>query len=75
MIAYKIFRLDEIMHMFSITKPSVIFCDSNKIEILQSAINEIQLNALIYVLGDGVDGIESVLNIFQKETGIEKQFM
>lgn len=62
------------MHMFSITKPSIIFCDSDKFEILQSAIDEIRLNALVYVFGEKIDGIESVNSLFQ-ETGIENQFM
>lgn len=60
--------------MFSITRPAIIFADPDNVEILQSAINEINLNVPVYVFGDRVDVAASV-DVFFQDTGLEKNFV
>lgn len=60
--------------MFSITRPAIIFADADNVEILKSAIKEINLNVPVYVFGEKIDAAASVNEFFQ-DTGLEKKFM
>lgn len=60
--------------MFNLTKPSLIFVDSENIDILEEALLELNLNVPIYVFGDDRKHYHSVDELL-KETGFESEFV
>lgn len=65
---------DEIVPMFKLTKPKIVFCGSDNICVVQESLNELQLPIPIFIFDGKVDGSRSVEDLFT-ETGIEHQFM
>lgn len=65
---------DEIKHMCSITKPNIMFCDSEVYLKVKEALAECGLNATtIYtVLGD-IEGVPNITD-FLKDTAVEEDF-
>lgn len=54
----------DIIHMFSKTKPKVIFCDSAVVKTVQSSINKIaDVMPLIYTLGEKISGYKFVQDV------------
>lgn len=45
---------NDIVHMYSKTKPKVVFCDANIVETVQKACDEMSLKSVIYTLGDKI---------------------
>lgn len=60
--------------MFNLTKPSLIFVDSENIDILEEALIELNLSVPIYVFGDDHKNYRNVEELLQ-ETGIESEFI
>lgn len=64
----------EIVRILTITKPSILFCDTELHEMLKEALNELEFDIKIFILDGQVDGVESVASLFE-ETGEEDSFM
>ena len=54
---------NEIISMYTKTKPKIIFCDADSIDILQSAVNKLNYRPVIHTLMSKVDGYEFVDDI------------
>lgn len=66
---------DEIVRIFVKTKPCVIFCDSNYLDVINQAIKESRLNDVkVFIFGESVGGFESIQNLLV-ETGDENKFV
>lgn len=50
------YKRGDILHMFSITEPKVVICCPENFQVIQSVIQEIGSNALVYIIGDRVEG-------------------
>lgn len=68
------FRKAEFIHMLSITKPVLIFCDVTCEELLSECLTEIGIRAKIFTFGGHQGQSEPIENLF-KETHIEHEFM
>ncbi|XP_055389976.1 uncharacterized protein LOC129618962 [Condylostylus longicornis] len=68
------FRKDEIKHIYSFTKPKIIFCDPENYEAMKASNAELNLNASIYLMKGHVEGVEPV-DVFLKSTGKESNFI
>ncbi|XP_055390107.1 uncharacterized protein LOC129619054 [Condylostylus longicornis] len=68
------FRKDEIKHIYSFTKPKIIFCDPENYEAMKDSNAELNLNAAIYLMKGHVEGVETV-EVFLKSTGTEQNFV
>lgn len=53
LILFLILFLEELQDTFSVTKPKIIFCQSEKAPDIQVALNEIDLNATIVTFDKG----------------------
>jgi acyl-CoA synthetase (AMP-forming)/AMP-acid ligase II len=53
-----VMAVDDIVHMWTKTKPKVIFCDANIVGTVKVAVDKMELNARIYTLIDKIDGFE-----------------
>lgn len=60
----------DIVYKYSKTKPKVIFCDSNIIETVQKAVDEMNFNPLIYTFMEKVDGFAFVADILEIDLDI-----
>lgn len=66
---------EEIVRIFAKTKPCVIFCDTNHLNMISQAIKESQLNKVkVFVVGESIDDFESIQDLFV-ETGDENHFV
>lgn len=65
---------NEIVPILMKIQPIVIFCDTTSWEQLNAALTEIQSNPKVFIIGDRVDGVESVENLFA-ETDDECNFV
>lgn len=61
----------DITHMYSKTKPKIIFCDSNIISTVQSAIGKMGIDPEIYTFLDKVDGRKFVNDIFEVDCNVD----
>lgn len=68
------FGRTEIIHMLSITKPVVIFCDLDCYETLCKCLDDLKINAQIFTFGGTVGQSESVESLFEVVDN-ENQFM
>lgn len=68
------FGRHEIKHMFSITKPSLVFCDDEVYDNLTESLKEIGIKAKI-ILMDGERGSEEKVDDLLQSTGLESTFM
>lgn len=64
----------EIIHMLSVTKPVLVFCDIECYELLTECLMELQSEAKIFTFGSSRGQSEPVESLFQ-ETGNEHQFV
>ena len=62
----------DIVHMYSRTKPKIIFCDGNIVEIVKAANEKLEKKAKIYTLVGKVDGFKFVNDIIAA-TEIDEQ--
>lgn len=66
---------DEISHMLKITKPKLIFCDEDNLDIVSKSLCAIKLKCKICVFSDDkFKGTIPILDLFQR-TGYELDFM
>lgn len=64
----------DIIFMYSMTRPRVIFCDANLIEIIKNVVKKINLDCLIITVDEKVQGIEfvgEILNSFDADLNFE----
>lgn len=71
---HSILTKDEIIPILMKVQPSVIFCDDSSYVQLNAALIETQLKPKIFIIGDRIDGVESIENLFI-ETGDERDFV
>lgn len=71
---HSILTKDEMIPILMKIQPVVIFCDDSSYEQLNAALIEAQLNPKIFIIGEHIDGAESVESLFI-ETGDESQFV
>lgn len=58
----------DLIHIYSKTKPKIIFCDAPVISLVQNAVNKMKLNSKICTFMDKVDGYEFVDDILSAAT-------
>lgn len=68
------FGRTELLHMFKITKPVLLFCDIDCYELINDCLIELDNRARIFTIGGSLGRSEPVENLF-KETHKEDQFM
>lgn len=68
------FGKTELLHMLGTTKPSLMFCDVESLELVKECLVELENEAKIFTFGGSEDGSEPVENLFA-ETGTEDGFM
>ena len=56
----------DIVQMFSMTKPKLIFCDAENLKVVLNAVNEMKSEVKILTVMDKVDGYECVTEILNK---------
>jgi long-subunit acyl-CoA synthetase (AMP-forming) len=59
----------DIIHMFSMTKPKMIFCDAENVKVVQNAVNEMKSEPQILTVMDKVDGYECVTEVLKEMEG------
>lgn len=57
------FTKNDVIQLFSTTRPSLIFCDSDLMNIMQDAIDEIGIKSNIYTLINKIDGYNFVQDL------------
>lgn len=60
----------DIVQMYSVIKPKMIFCDAENLKIVQNAVNEMKSEAQILTVMDKVDGYGCVCEILKEMEGI-----
>lgn len=68
------FGRTEYLHMLKITKPVLIFCETDSYQLIKDCLKEIRIMAKIFTFGGTIGESESVETLFQ-ETHKEDQFM
>lgn len=68
------FGKTEIIHMLKITKPAVVFCDSDCYKLVDECLVELENEARIFTFGERVGRSEPIESLF-RETHKENQFM
>lgn len=63
----------EVVHMFTITKPSVVFCDVEEHEKMVESLQGCGIEAKIITMNGKIDGCEQVEDLLV-ETGLESTF-
>lgn len=64
----------ELLHMFDIIKPSLLFCDIDKLDLVKECLIELGNNAHVFTFGGSNDASENVENLFA-ETNEECSFV
>ncbi|XP_037936533.1 4-coumarate--CoA ligase-like 7 [Teleopsis dalmanni] len=67
------FDKDGIKHIFSITKPKMMFCDGEIFQKVKAAFDESGLKATIYTLTDHIEGVSEITEFLQN-TGTEHTY-
>lgn len=67
------FKKDDIKHMFEVTIPKLVFCDSAVYETVKLSLDEINSNATIITLREPITGVHYVDSLLA-ETGNEEFF-
>lgn len=65
---------EEIVNIFSKTKPSAVFCDASSYDLLIEALKELQTNVKVFIFGDALDDSTAVTDLMI-ETGDENRFV
>lgn len=63
-----LYKEEDIRHMFSLTRPSVVFCVPENFQVVQNVLKEIKLESKIFIMGDAVDNAaqcKSALELFK----------
>lgn len=68
------FTVFEVEHMFKITQPKLIFCDSDKLPVVQESLAALNLDAIIYTFDEETEYSRPVEDLLT-ETGEEESFM
>lgn len=68
------FQKQEIMHMFAITQPKLVFCDVDKYELVEECLQELDNDSKIFTFGGTVGESILVDGLFE-ETFTENDFM
>lgn len=64
----------DVIRMFGITEPSIVFCDVKVYELMKECLNELKNAAKIYTF-NGTKGDSEAVEFLFKKTGIEDDFM
>ena len=56
----------DIIQMYSMTKPKMIFCDAENVKVVQNAVNEMKSEAQILTVMDEIDGYECASEILKE---------
>lgn len=64
----------EIMDVFEVTRPVVIFCETEYSYVLKDVLNELRITAKIFTLNAQTDDLESIANLFLEVTDIDYMF-
>lgn len=64
----------DVMRMYGITKPSIVFCDVNVYDLIEECLNELNNKAKIYTFNGTKGDSEAVEHLLQA-TGTEDDFM
>lgn len=67
------FGKTELTHMLKITKPGLMFCDPEYVDLVTQCLSELNNSAKIFTFGGKNSGTESVDSLFE-ETGDEVNF-
>ena len=59
----------DIVQMFSMTKPKMIFCDAENVKVVQNAVDEMKSEAKILTVMDKFDEFECVTKILEEMAG------
>ncbi|KAG4067927.1 hypothetical protein HA402_010613 [Bradysia odoriphaga] len=68
------FGRTELIHMLNITKPVLLFCDVECVDLLEECLKELGINSKIFTFGDSTGDYEPIESLF-KETHKETQFI
>lgn len=68
------FNKPEMIHMLSTSKPTLVFCDVNVLELVSNCLKELQNDATIYTFG-GTSGESTAVEDLFSETHNESDFM
>ncbi|KAL7025582.1 hypothetical protein ACKWTF_013545 [Chironomus riparius] len=69
-----IMNVKDIVQMFSMTKPKMIFCDAENVKVVQNAVDEMKSEANILTVMDKVDGYECITEILKDMEGQRTDF-
>lgn len=64
---------DEIVRIFTKTKPTVVFCDVNAFNETNEALKELEWEVKVFTFGGQIDGVEPIENLLV-ESGNENEF-
>lgn len=64
----------EILHMLNITKPILMFCDIEVVDLVQECLKQLQNDAKIFTFGGSTNGSEPIENLFA-ETQTQNEFV
>lgn len=64
----------DVIRMFTITKPNVLFCDVKVYDLVKECLSELQNNAKIFTF-NGTKGDSEAVECLFEETGIEDDFL
>jgi len=59
----------DIIQMFSMTKPKMIFCDSENVKVVQNAVDGMKSEAKILTVMDKIDGYECATEVLKEMEG------
>lgn len=68
-----LFSRMEFLHMFSITKPKVVFCDADVYDLVRECLSELENNASVFTFGGTTDDSIPVEQLFE-QTPEENEF-
>lgn len=68
------FGRTELLHMLNITKPTILFCDVEKYDLVKECLIELESNAKVFTFGGSTYGSEPVENLFS-DTKNERMFV
>lgn len=68
------FGRTELIHILNMTKPVLLFCDVDCVDLLDKCLKEIGIQAKIFTFGESKGDFEPVEKLF-RETHKENQFM
>ncbi len=67
------FNKADIVHMLGITRPKIIFCDFNCLDVMEDSLAEIELHSPVFTILERVDSFRFLEDLLE-ETGNEEEF-